>query len=177
MNRAPNFDFDYNLDYNSSLSGEDSHAEPCQEDHKMDTDRQPAIAAVQAPIPVCPDYGRNPAELNHVVSQVGTPFGGPPAADGDSQIVQLSTAFNFTANLDEQPPDTIIISSDGTIFAVHSHRLLSVSNNHFAHLLVPNADPGVNGLYSILVSEAPSISCCIPYMVCRAIDINHPSSV
>ncbi|CAL1715460.1 unnamed protein product [Somion occarium] len=47
-----------------------------------------------------------------------------------------SPAFHPTANLDSYPSDIVVTSSDRIAFYVHSRRILSVSTNHFASLLI-----------------------------------------
>lgn len=47
----------------------------------------------------------------------------------------VSTAFNPTLSLDASPVDTIFVSSDGTLFTVHRHRVLASSSNHLNGLL------------------------------------------
>lgn len=55
--------------------------------------------------------------------------------------IQLSYAFHFNADIDDLPSDILVVSSDNVCFAVHSHRLLSVSANNFANLLAHPLPP------------------------------------
>lgn len=46
-----------------------------------------------------------------------------------------SSTFHRTSRLDKLPPDVVLVSTDNVLFSVHAHRLLRLSNNHFAGLL------------------------------------------
>jgi hypothetical protein len=53
-----------------------------------------------------------------------------------SQLVLVSTTFHPTAGFDpSMVPDVIIVSNDDVCFYLHSHRLLSASDNGFAGLI------------------------------------------
>ncbi|TFK50591.1 hypothetical protein OE88DRAFT_1631272 [Heliocybe sulcata] len=58
----------------------------------------------------------------------------PSLADG-GVTVAVSTAFFPGAQIDSMPADLILASSDVVFFYVHSHKLLSSSNNKFNNLL------------------------------------------
>jgi len=50
--------------------------------------------------------------------------------------ISMSTAFSPDANLDDIPPDIILLSSDNVLFLVHSHVLRNASTNHFNSTLL-----------------------------------------
>ncbi|KIY73051.1 hypothetical protein CYLTODRAFT_428642 [Cylindrobasidium torrendii FP15055 ss-10] len=49
--------------------------------------------------------------------------------------VQISTTFHPNSNLLAEPPDVVLVSSDGVYFHVHSSILDDASSNHFADAL------------------------------------------
>ncbi|KAI0048311.1 hypothetical protein FA95DRAFT_1657902 [Auriscalpium vulgare] len=58
----------------------------------------------------------------------------PSSADfePDYIVVAISAAFFPNSHLDPSPPNFLITSEDGVTFYLHSHRLVEMSDNHFA---------------------------------------------
>ncbi|KAI0093014.1 hypothetical protein BDY19DRAFT_402627 [Irpex rosettiformis] len=71
--------------------------------------------------------------------------------------VQISDTFNLNTNHDSIPPNTIILSIDNTVFAVHHHRLLACSINNFGGYLQSNNLPSRENFISFLVSEPSDV--------------------
>lgn len=65
-------------------------------------------------------------------SEIGTLTG----CSEDQAIVSISTTFHADANINGEPPNLIVISSDKVFFYVHRHKLLDASNNAFGNLLL-----------------------------------------
>jgi len=93
-------------------------------------------------------------------------------AEASSQrIVSVSTTFYPGSALDPLPIDVILLSIDSVFFNVHTHRLLSASNNGFAGLLprssgssssdVPEvvAVPEQSAVLNLVLHAAYGISC------------------
>ncbi|KAI0088757.1 hypothetical protein BDY19DRAFT_144380 [Irpex rosettiformis] len=80
-----------------------------------------------------------------------------PFSGNSGTTTQLSNAFNPVAGLDVLPPNVILISSDNVFFAVHQHRLISVSFNNFGGLLVPGSKPTRDNPVTLTVPEDSSV--------------------
>jgi hypothetical protein len=90
--------------------------------------------------PVCTDY-HNAWTYSHVeqLSHDGTPVT-DLQAEGTT-LVSISTTFYPGAQLNELPPDTVLLASDGVFFYVHAAVLLASSANNFNNLLLPDTEP------------------------------------
>ncbi len=89
--------------------------------------------------------------------QVATPFFGklPPGFDDiPLENLRISSTFHFNAALDRSPNDTLVLSKDGVLFALHSQRLLSSSTNHFANLIHSSEDSGAPKSRTLRVRES-----------------------
>lgn len=71
-------------------------------------------------------------------SHDGTPVTDLPTEG--TTLVSISTTFYPGAQINELPPDTVLLASDGVFFYVHAPVLLASSTNNFNNLLPP--DPG-----------------------------------
>lgn len=60
----------------------------------------------------------------------------PRQANYGTETVSISIAFHPTADLDKQPPDVILISTDDVFFYVHRHVLQKASINYFGSVLL-----------------------------------------
>ncbi|TFK55478.1 hypothetical protein OE88DRAFT_1651810 [Heliocybe sulcata] len=105
----------------------------------LETEQYPAAGSKPVSERVVP---RGPA------SQVPTPPASHNTTPADENapdatlIVSVSTTFFPGASVDPLPPDLILLSSDTVFFYVHTHRLLTASENGFNQLLpaTPRAD-------------------------------------
>jgi hypothetical protein len=70
--------------------------------------------------------------------------GGGGGGGGAHRIVSVSTTFFPGSALDVLPTDLILLSADSVFFNVHTHRLLSASDNGFAGLLPHAATPSID---------------------------------
>jgi hypothetical protein len=91
---------------------------------------------------------------------------------GSHRIVSVSTTFYPGSALDPLPIDVILLSLDSVFFNVHTHRLLSASNNGFGGLLprpsvstaasdVPEvvAVPAQSAVLNLVLHAAYGLSC------------------
>ncbi|KAH9938316.1 uncharacterized protein B0H18DRAFT_1112489 [Fomitopsis serialis] len=96
---------------------------------------------------------------SHPPSQVPTPPASNTGSPGEvnpeiNAVVSVSTTFFPTANLNPLPPDLILLSSDAVFFYVHSHHILSASENGFRGLLPAKSPKGLHpALKAIGLSE------------------------
>ncbi|KZT72512.1 hypothetical protein DAEQUDRAFT_588028 [Daedalea quercina L-15889] len=82
-------------------------------------------------------------------SQVPTPPASNQGSPGEvnpeiDSVVSVSTTFFPAANLNPLPPDLILLSSDAIFFYVHSHQVLSASENGFRGLLPMKPSSGLH---------------------------------
>ncbi|XP_006460054.1 hypothetical protein AGABI2DRAFT_184545 [Agaricus bisporus var. bisporus H97] len=73
------------------------------------------------------------------LSHDGTPVTDPPAEG--TTLVSISTTFYPGAQLNELPPDTVLLASDGVFFYVHASVLLASSTNNFNNLIASDSEP------------------------------------
>ncbi|KAF7776204.1 hypothetical protein Agabi119p4_4597 [Agaricus bisporus var. burnettii] len=73
------------------------------------------------------------------LSHDGTPVTDPPAEG--TTLVSISTTFYPGAQLNELPPDTVLLASDGVFFYVHASVLLASSTNDFNNLIASDSEP------------------------------------
>ncbi|KAI0812489.1 hypothetical protein BC629DRAFT_1473253, partial [Irpex lacteus] len=99
----------------------------------------------------------SPGDPNSAVPVRGNDILGklPPGFDNiPLENPRISSTFHFNAALDRSPNDTLVLSTDGVIFVLHSQRLLSSSTNHFASLIPSNGDSGVPRSRTLRVRES-----------------------
>ncbi|EPQ58982.1 hypothetical protein GLOTRDRAFT_113825 [Gloeophyllum trabeum ATCC 11539] len=99
------------------------------------------VAPLSAQVPTPPD------------SQTATPSSEDPA---ESTIVSVSTTFFPGASVDPLPPDLVLLSSDTVFFYVHTHRLLTASENGFHSLLPVTPQQPSNDVGPVLTVPEPS---------------------
>ncbi|TFK43589.1 hypothetical protein BDQ12DRAFT_186767 [Crucibulum laeve] len=109
-------------------------------DHTSPTDWDSVLQFVADPLEL--DFSKHSAHgmdkpmLNNGPFQVPTPpqsHDGTPAVEdpNDSNIVSVSTTFYPGAQHNSLPPDVVLLAADNVFFYVHSHVILSVSENGF----------------------------------------------
>ncbi|KAG9317527.1 P-loop containing nucleoside triphosphate hydrolase protein [Chiua virens] len=88
-------------------------------------------------------------------SFTASPVDSPP---DDNAIVSVSTTFFPGAQNHVLPPDLVLLSSDSVFFYVHTHILLTASDNNFNSLLPPSSKekPGSMGPV-VLVPETSTV--------------------
>jgi hypothetical protein len=86
---------------------------------------------------------------------------GSPVVDSvqhnTNALVSVSTTFYPGAQHHSMQPDVALLSSDGVFFYVHSHVLLSASENGFNSLLSPLPSPTVDQELMITVPEVSNV--------------------
>ncbi|KAG6337356.1 hypothetical protein ID866_1729 [Astraeus odoratus] len=103
---------------------------------------EPPLGAVLAQVPTPPE------------SFASSPVDSPP---DENTLVSVSTTFFPGAQLHSLPPDLVLLSSDSVFFYVHSHILLSMSNNGFNSLLPPSPNVDSSPLGPVLILPEPSV--------------------
>lgn len=73
----------------------------------------------------------------------------PNQDTGHYPIVACSTTFAHNSNIVPDPPDLILVSSDGVHFYVHSQQLLGESANQLNSLLSPEGEHDYNRLITL----------------------------
>ncbi|KAF5364233.1 hypothetical protein D9756_000679 [Leucocoprinus leucothites] len=83
--------------------------------------------------------GGNPQVPTPPHSSDGTPNTEEPTEG--TTLVSISTTFYPGAQINEHPPDVVLLSSDSVFFYVHASVLLTSSSNQFNNLLPSNPAP------------------------------------
>ncbi|TFY50179.1 hypothetical protein EVJ58_g11154, partial [Rhodofomes roseus] len=108
-----------------------------------------------ASVPEKPISEMASVNASHPPSQVPTPPASNQGSPGEvnaeiNAVVSVSTTFFPAANLNPLPPDLILLSSDAVFFYVHSHQVLSASENGFRGLLPMKPTKGPHPALKVL---------------------------
>lgn len=97
---------------------------------------QPQCTTPSSALSPCSPYPLSPPQSTHCSTPSDTQDVPDDHVPGNT-IVSVSTTFHPGANLLPNPPDVILLSSDGVFFYVHSTQMLATSDNHFNGLVPP----------------------------------------
>ncbi|KAI0958239.1 hypothetical protein AcV7_004112 [Taiwanofungus camphoratus] len=95
--------------------------------------------------------------LTGVSFQIPTSVGTPAEHQASNPvIVSVSTTFHPGANINNQLPDVILVSSDNVFFHVHCCHILGASENGFNSLLPPNRGLNNDSLTPMVMLPEPA---------------------